>query len=93
VARSIKPELVKKARRAQRDTFTLTLQLPIDLQAQMQDAAKTQGLAVADWAAQVLKAAVSTISFASEVQSTHNITPVATSRLPTRSPDGEYVGF
>ena len=81
--RWIEPELVKKARRAQRDTFTLTLQLPIDLQAQMQDAAKTQGLAVADWAEQVLKAAVSTISFASLVQSTHNITPVATSRLPT----------
>ena len=49
----------------ERDTFTLTLQLPIHLQAQMQDAAKTQGLAVADWAEQVLKAAVSTISFAS----------------------------
>jgi len=59
----------------------------------MQDAAKTQGLAVADWAEQVLKAAVSTISFASEVQPTHNIRPVATSRLPTRSSDGEYVGF
>jgi hypothetical protein len=77
--RWIEPELVKKAKRAQRDTFTLTLQLPIDLQAQMQDAAKTQGLAVADWAAQVLKAAVSTISFASLVQPTHNITPTATS--------------
>jgi hypothetical protein len=45
----------------------------------MQDAAKTQGLAVADWAEQVLKAAVSTISFASLVQPTHNITPAATS--------------
>jgi hypothetical protein len=45
----------------------------------MQDAAKTQGLAVADWAEQVLKAAVSTISFACEVQPTHNITPAATS--------------
>jgi hypothetical protein len=45
----------------------------------MQDAAKTQGLAVADWAAQVLKAAVSTISFASLVQPTHNSTPTATS--------------
>jgi hypothetical protein len=45
----------------------------------MQDAAKTQGLAVADWAEQVLKAAVSTISFASLVQPTHNITAAATS--------------
>ena len=77
--RWIEPELVKKAKRAQRDTFTLTLQLPIHLQAQMQDAAKTQGLAVADWAEQVLKAAVSTISFASEVQPIHNITAAATS--------------
>jgi hypothetical protein len=45
----------------------------------MQDAAKTQGLTVADWAEQVLKAAVSTISFASEVQPIDNITAAATS--------------
>lgn len=77
--RWIEPELVKKAKRAERDTFTLTIQLPIHLQAQMQDVAKTQGMAVVDWAAQILEAAVSTISFASEVQPTHNITPAATS--------------
>ncbi|NJM58945.1 MAG: hypothetical protein HC849_00080 [Oscillatoriales cyanobacterium RU_3_3] len=76
--RWIDPELVKKAKRAQRDTFTLTLQLPIDLQAQMRDAAKTQGLAVVDWAAQILEAA-STKSFGSEDQPAHNITPTATS--------------
>ena len=77
--RWIEPELVKKAKRAERDTFTLTIQIPIHLQAQMQDVAKTQGLAVVDWAAQILQAAVSTISFASEVQPTHNITPAVTS--------------
>jgi hypothetical protein len=59
-SRSSDPELVKKARQVQRDTFTLTLQLPIDLQAQIRDAAKIQGLAVADWAVQILKAAAST---------------------------------
>jgi hypothetical protein len=81
VDRWIEPESVKKATRAQRDTFTLSLQLPIHLQAQMQDAAKTQGLAVADWATQVLKGAVSTISFACEVQPIDNIMPAAQVRI------------
>ncbi|GAX45238.1 hypothetical protein NIES4075_62590 [Tolypothrix sp. NIES-4075] len=59
---------IKKPRLPLRETFTLTLQLPADLQPLIQDAAKESGLVVVDWVAKVLSEAVFT---SHATQSTH----------------------
>jgi hypothetical protein len=53
-------ESVKNTTFTTQEIFTLTLQLSANLRSHLQDAAKAEGLAVVDWAAKVLEAAVST---------------------------------